>query len=41
MKQKIEKEIKDLQFALKNNWISVNDYCSMYLALSKKLKSLA
>jgi hypothetical protein len=40
MKQKIEQEIKDLDFALKAKLISVNDYCTMVHTLFQKLKSL-
>jgi len=36
----IENEIALLDQALKNKVISVNDYCSTYTALSKKLKTL-
>lgn len=37
---KIENEIKQLEAALKAKLISVNDFCTMYHTLSKKLKSL-
>lgn len=36
--EKIQKEIEALKWALQNKLISVNDYSSMYLTLSKKLK---
>ena len=36
----IKKEIEMLTEAFKEKLISVNDYCTMYHTLSKKLKSL-
>ena len=36
-KQQIQKELQDLKWALQNKLISVNDYSTMYLTLSKKL----
>lgn len=38
--QEIKKEIAMLTEALKEKLISVNDYCTMYHTLSKKLKTL-
>jgi hypothetical protein len=40
MKKEIEKKIEDLKRALKNNLISVNDYCTMFHALHQQLKKL-
>lgn len=40
MKAKLEQELKDLQSALKNNLISVNEYQDFYYAISQKLKRL-
>lgn len=40
MKAKLEKELKDLQSALKNNLISVNEYQDFYYAISQKIKRL-
>jgi len=40
MQEKIKQQIKDLQWALQNKLISVNDYSTMYLTLSKKLKQI-
>lgn len=38
--QEIKKEIALLDEALKQKLISVNDFCTMYHTLSKKLKTL-
>lgn len=38
--QEIQKEIALLDEALKQKLISVNDFCTMYHTLSKKLKTL-
>ena len=38
--EKLEQELKDLQVALKNKDISVNEYSSFYYNISKKIKSL-
>lgn len=40
MKAKLEQELKDLQSALENNLISVNEYQDSYYAISQKLKRL-
>jgi hypothetical protein len=40
MKHKIEQEIKDLNWALQNKLISVNDYSSMIHSLYQQLKKL-
>lgn len=40
MQEKIKQQIKDLQWALQNKLISVNDYSTMYLTLSIKLKQI-
>jgi hypothetical protein len=38
--QEIKKEIALLDEALKQKLISVNDFCTMYHTLSKKLRTL-
>ena len=40
MKAKLEQELKDLQVALKNKSITVNEYQSFYYSISQKIKSL-
>ena len=36
--EKLEKELRDLQVALKNKDISVNEYSSFYHSVSQKIK---
>jgi len=36
----LKQKLQDLQEALKNKSISVNEYCSMYHATAQKIKSL-
>ena len=38
--EKLQQRLKDLQEALKNNGISVNEYCSMYYATWEDIKKL-
>lgn len=38
--EKLLKKIEDLKTALKNNDISVNEYCSMYHDTYKQIKKL-
>lgn len=40
-KIEIEQEMKDLYIAMKSKLITVNEYCTMYYNLAKKLKSYA
>jgi len=40
MKKELEQKLLDLQKALKNKTISVNEYCSFYHQTAKKLKAL-
>ena len=39
-KQQIQKELQELKEALQMKLISVNDYSTMYLTLSKRLAKL-
>lgn len=39
-KEQIEQKLEDLKRALQMKYISVNDYSTMYLTLSKKLAKL-
>ena len=41
MKAQLEKELKDLQEARKNNLLTVNEYCDIYYAISQKIKNLS
>ena len=36
----LKKELESLKKALKENRISVNDYCSMYYSISHRIKKL-
>lgn len=36
----LQQELKDLQVALKNKDISVNDYSTMYMTISKRIKEM-
>ena len=38
--ENLQKKLQGLQEALKNKTISVNDYCSMYYAISQQIKKL-
>lgn len=39
-KQQLQKELQELKEALQMKLISVNDYSTMYLTISKKLEKL-
>jgi len=36
--EKLQQKLKDLKAALENKSISVNEYCSMYYAISQQSK---
>ena len=38
--KELQQELKDLEIAYSKNYLTVNEYCEMYLALSKKIKSI-
>lgn len=40
MKEKLEQELKDLQVALKQNLITVNEYQDFYYQISQQIKRL-
>ena len=40
MKDQLQKELTDLQEARKNNLVTVSEYCSLYHAISQKIKKL-
>lgn len=41
MKAQLEQELKDLQKARQNNLVTVSEYCSLYHAISQRIKKLS
>jgi hypothetical protein len=35
----LQKELKDLSAALKNNTVTIDEYCSSYHAISQRIKN--
>ena len=40
MKEKLEKELIQLQESLKKKYITVNEYCDRYYQIAQKLKTI-
>jgi hypothetical protein len=40
MKEQLQQELKDLQKARANNLVTVGEYCSLYHAISQRIKKL-